>query len=85
MKQILFLAYNYPSGNFGPSTNCTARIMKKLCESGKYKVCCVSYENRGVDAYDYLPEIELLRLPVKAKKRKLPRWAKRIVSFIKIP
>ena len=85
MKRILFLSYNYPSGNFGPSTNCTTRIMKKLCESGNYKISCVSYESRGVDAYDYLPGIELLRLPIKAKRRLLPRWAKQFLTIIKIP
>ena len=54
MKKILFLAFNYPNGFFFLFTNCTLRIMKALCESGRYEVHCVSYADRGEDAYEII-------------------------------
>ncbi len=85
MKKILFLAFNYPNGFFGPSTNCTLRIMKALCESGRYEVHCVSYADRGEDAYEIIPNIVLHRLPMKAKMKKVPRWVKQLSFLLKLP
>ncbi len=85
MKKVLFLSYNYPYGNFGPSTNCTTRIMRKLAENKDYEVHCLSY--MGVKKnYEDIPNVNLLQLTKslysQGKKTKI---YKKIELFLKIP
>ena len=85
MKKVLFLSFNYPSGDFGPSTNCTLRIMKAMCESGRYEVHCISYPTKGKDLYEIIPGIILHRFPFKSNETKLPRWAIRLSIILWLP
>ena len=59
--------------------------MQYLCEKEDYEVHCVSYANRGEDAYEVVPDIILHRLPMKAKMKKLPRWAFQLRTILKLP
>lgn len=70
MKKILFIAFNYPYGNFGPSTNCTLRIMKKLSETGQYEVHCISYKNCGQTTYEIAPNVIIHEIPIKARSHR---------------
>lgn len=38
MKKILFLSFSYPYGHFGPSDQCTMKIMDALVRTGKFEV-----------------------------------------------
>lgn len=51
MKKVLFLTYNYPYGHFGPSDNCSVKIMKALVDSGGYEVHNVSYSGSKQNYY----------------------------------
>ena len=59
--------------------------MQSLCKREDYEVHCVSYANRGEDAYEVLPNIILHRLPMKAKKKNLPRWVVQLRTILKLP
>lgn len=60
MNKVLFLSFPYPYAKYGPSTQCCLRIMKRLVETGRYEVHCISYSsvNRKKNFED-VPEIIL--------------------------
>jgi hypothetical protein len=85
MKKILFLSFNYPNGDFGPSTNCSFRIMKKLCETGRYEVHCVSYLKSDHLLYENHPAIKLHQIPIEGRSSRLPYWLSRVFILLDLP
>lgn len=87
MKKVLFLSFPYPYAKFGPSTNCSLRIMKCLVNSGRYEVHCCSYI--GVDGkknYEDVPQIVLHQIPIVDPRRKeSSRLMVRIKRLLKLP
>lgn len=83
MKKILFLTYNYPYGHFGPSDNCSLRIMKALLQSGYYEVHNISYSGDKKN-YDELPGVILHDLGFPEKTNNCPSWLKRILLMLKL-
>ena len=64
-KRILFLSFNFPFGPFGPSTNCTTRIMEALAKEGKYDVFNLSYEGISYN-YRKIAGITINTIPLSA-------------------
>ena len=64
-KKILFLSFNFPFGPFGPSTNCTARIMEALTKTGRYEIYNISY-NGLINNYREINGINIETLPLQA-------------------
>lgn len=83
-KKILFLSPNYPFGNFGPSTMCSFRIMKALCETQKYEIHCISYSG-DKPSYELIPEIKLHILPFQAPRHKKDRYKIYLDYLLKLP
>lgn len=68
-KKILFLSFNYPFGPFGPSTNCTTRIMSALIETGKYDIINLSYEGQLYN-YGEIQGVNIETIPIQAPLNK---------------
>ncbi len=64
-KKILFLSFNYPFGPFGPSTNCTTRIMEALIKTGRYDVYNISYDGIS-NNYRAINGINIETIPFRA-------------------
>ena len=66
MKKVLFLSFSYPYGHFGPSDNCTVRIMDALTRIGQYEVWNLSYKplnDNSKPNYKVVEGVNLLYLP----------------------
>lgn len=86
MKKILFLSFNYPFGEFGPSTNSTVRIMKYLSNIGKYEIHCCSYMPENKKNYEDIPNIKLHYIKSKnPSKRGKSRFCTLLKLFLTIP
>lgn len=77
MKKVLFISFNYPKGNFGPSTNCTLRIMKELCSSGRYEVHCLSYTG-DKNTYDLVPQVICHEIPLTPPDKKRHKFVEHL-------
>lgn len=85
MKKILFLCFNYPKGEFGPSTMCSVRIMRELVATGEYEVHCLSYNIDGKDTYDEVPGIILHKIPLKPDLKKRSRFVIHFCQVLMLP
>lgn len=70
--KILFLSFNYPFGPFGPSTNCTSRVMEALSETGEYDVFNLSYEGERMN-YKEIKGVKLETIPLRARNNEISR------------
>lgn len=84
MKKILFLAFNYPYGHFGPSDLCSTKIMDALVKTGKYEVHNISYSGTE-KRYADINGVHLHMLGFPEKRHKRPDWLIRLLLLIKIP
>lgn len=88
MKKILFLSSAYPYGHFGPSDNCTVRIMEALVQTGQYEVYDISYRPIKKDSkpnYRIVDGVNLLQLPYSEGLKKRSRTYQWIRAFFRIP
>ena len=88
MKKVLFLNYAYPYGHFGPSSNCTVRIMTALAETEGYEVYNLSTAPKAGDAspnYKLIKGVELLSLPFPEKVTHHSYLVEHLLLFLKIP
>ena len=86
MKKVLFLSFNYPYGEFGPSTNSTVRIMKSLSDIGKYEIHCCSYLPENKKNYEDIPNIKLHHIKSKNPSKKgKSRFSTFLKLFLTIP
>ena len=88
MKKILFLSFAYPYGHFGPSDNCTVRVMEALTTSGGYEVWNLSYKPQASDSkpnYKLVDGVKHLYLPFPEKKNDYPYIIEHLLLFLKIP
>lgn len=84
MKKILFLSFSYPYGHFGPSDQCTTRIMEALVRTGKYEVHNISYSGEKRQ-YPIIDGVHLHSLGFKEAIHKRPRWMIRLFLMLKLP
>lgn len=88
MKKILFLAFSYPYGHFGPSDNCTVRVMDALARTGQYEVWNLSYKplhEKSVPNYRIVDGVNLLFLPFSEKRAHHSYFIEHVLLFLKIP
>lgn len=84
MNRILFLTYDYPYGHFGPSDNCSLRIMSALANTGKYEVHNISYSG-NVANYPIDKGIITHSLPFPERKRSKSRLLIHLRLLVSIP
>lgn len=72
MKKVLFLSFNYPEGEYGPSTMCSVRIMEEMIRSGLFEVHCVSHRE-GKNNYNKNQNIIIHYLGIKPDRKKHSR------------
>lgn len=84
MKKILFLSFSYPYGHFGPSDQCTTRIMEALVRTGKYEVHNISYEG-DKSQYPIIEGVHLHSLNIKESIHNRPAWLIRLLLLLKLP
>lgn len=72
MKKVLFLSFNYPEGEYGPSTMCSVRIMEEMARSGLFEVHCVSHRE-GKNNYNKNENIIVHYLDIKPDRKKHSR------------
>ena len=84
MKKILFLSFGYPYGHFGPSDQCTTRIMEALVRTGKYEVHNISYEGTK-SQYPIIEGVHLHSLNIKESIHNRPAWLIRLLLLLKLP
>ena len=84
MKKILFLSFSYPYGHFGPSDQCTTRIMEALVRTGKYEVHNISYEGTK-SQYPIIEGVHLHSLNIKESIHNRPAWLIRLLLLLKLP
>lgn len=65
--KILFLSFNFPFGQFGPSTNCMSRIMEALSESGVYDIYNLSYSGK-INNYREIKGVKIKIIPQQPPK-----------------
>lgn len=88
MKKILFLSFSYPYGHFGPSDNCTVRIMESLVRTGMYEVWDISYTPSNKDSkpnYKTVEGVNLLYLPFAEKRTHHSYAIEHLLLLLKIP
>lgn len=88
MKKVLFLSFAYPYGHYGPSDNCTVRIIDALAHSGHYKVynvSCSPIMEGSRPNYRVIDNVELLKLPFPEKQIKHSYAYEHLLLFLKIP
>lgn len=88
MKKVLFLTFAYPYGHFGPSDNCSVRVMDTLSISGKYEVWDLSYKPQASDSqpnYRIVEGVKHLYLPFPEKRPDYPYILEHLLLFLKIP
>lgn len=84
MKRVLFLTYNYPHGHFGPSDNCSVRIIKALVATGRYEVHVISYKGEELN-YPIVEGVNIHLLPFSERKRYHSRSLTHFHLFLSIP
>lgn len=72
MNKVLFLSFNYPEGEYGPSTMCSVRIMEEMARSGLFEVHCVSHRE-GKNNYHKNENIIIHYLDIKPDRKKHSR------------
>ena len=88
MRKILFLSPSYPFGHFGPSDNCTVRIMDALVRTGRYEVFDISYRPPKADSkpnYRTIVGLNLIQLPYSEGLKRRSRTFQKIRAFFRIP
>lgn len=85
MKKVLFLSFNYPEGGFGPSTLCTTRVMRELCETKQCEVHCISYEGAGKNVYDSIAGVVIHKIGLKPYRHTTSVFLIHLMAFLKIP
>lgn len=88
MKKILFLTYCYPYGHFGPSDNCTVRVMDALVRTGKYEVWNLSYQPKTDNSkpnFNIVDGVKLLYLPFPELRKHHSYVVEHLLLFLKIP
>lgn len=84
MKKILFLTFDYPFGHFGPSTQCTTKIMQALFQTGQYEIHNISYA--GVKKnYADIEGIHIHKLGFPERLHHRPKWLIHLLLLIKLP
>lgn len=84
MKKILFLTFSYPYGHFGPSDQCTTRIMETLVRTGKYEVHNVSFSGDN-NQYPIIEGVHIHSLSLKESIQNRPAWLIRLLLMLKLP
>ena len=88
MKRVLFLSFAYPYGHFGPSDNCTARIMNALVQTGEFEVFNISCKPENAESapnYKIIDGVNLILLPFKENLKKHSRFQNRMMALIRMP
>ena len=88
MKKILFLTFSYPYGHFGPSDNCTVRIMNALAQEHNYEIWNISYKPKDGASkpnYDIVEGVNCLYLPFPEKRAHHSYIVEHFLLFLKIP
>lgn len=88
MKKILFLSYAYPYGHYGPSDNCTVRIMDELSHTEGFEVYNISGLPKNANSkptYKVIDNLQLLQLPFPEKQVDHSYLIEHLLLFLKIP
>lgn len=88
MKKILFLSFSYPYGHFGPSDNCTVRVMDALTRTGEYEVWNLSNKAQTINSkpnYNVVEGVKYLYLPFPEKRTHHSYSIEHLLLFLKIP
>lgn len=88
MKRILFLSFAYPYGHFGPSDNCTVRIMDALVQAGKYEVfniSCAPSRANSKPNYKLIEGVNNIYLPFPEKFAHHSYFIEHLLLALKIP
>ena len=84
MKKILFLAFNYPFGHFGPSDQCTTKIMQALSQTTQYEIHNVSYAGERQN-YAIIDGVHIHKLGFPEKIHNRAKWLIRLLLVLKLP
>lgn len=88
MKRILFLSFAYPFGHYGPSDNCTVRIMEALALNGTNEIWNISYKpqnNNSQPNYKVVKGVNLLFLPFSENKTHHSFAIEHLLLLLKVP
>ncbi len=88
MKKILFLSFAYPYGHFGPSDNCSVKIMKELSLSGEYEIHNISRNKKSDNDspnYDMIDGVTMHYLPFPEEKWLKNPFVIHLKLFLLIP
>lgn len=87
-KKILFLNFAYPYGHFGPSSNCTCRIMERMAENkqhGIYNISCDADTEDKSHKYKIIEGVRIYTLPFAENLKKHSRFYELLMLVLKIP